>query len=96
MVVTALLKIKEEHIEDVEKKLREMVDTVVKNEPHTLEYRLHKDQSDPSVFFFYEKYKDKESFEFHSNTDYFKALFSFLLPKLDGEPKLSTFMVITD
>jgi quinol monooxygenase YgiN len=96
MVVTATLKFKAEYLEEVEQRLLEMVNTVVANEKETLEYRLHKDTADPSVFYFYERYKDKAAFDFHSKTDYFQNLFSFLLPRLDGEPVLKTYSLISE
>ena len=38
-----------------------------------IEYRLHQDNQDPSVFIFYETWEDAASLEKHVNTDHYKA-----------------------
>ncbi len=60
----------------------------VKEEEGTLVYTLHQDQNDPSVFLFYEKYKDTDALVAHSSTPHFKALFKTIKPILDGNPEI--------
>ena len=54
-------------------------------------YTLHKDQSNPRVFLFYERYKDTDALVAHSSTPYFKGLFKTLKPMLDGAPEISMY-----
>ncbi len=61
---------------------------MVKEEDGTLIYTLHQDQNDPSVFLFYEKYKDTDALVAHSSTPHFKALFKTIKPMLDGSPEI--------
>ena len=44
-----------------------------RNESGCIEYRLHQDNQDPAVFFFYETWGDAGSLEKHINTDHYKA-----------------------
>lgn len=90
MVVVAKLKARQESIEEMKTALLEMV-AKVKEEPGTLVYRLHQDAGDPSVFLFYEKYKDADALTVHSSTPHFKALFKTLKPMLDGGPEIAMY-----
>jgi quinol monooxygenase YgiN len=93
MVVVAKLTALEGKEADMEKALTDMVALVAK-EPGTLMYSLHKDQTNPRVFLFYEKYKDIEALGFHSATPYFKELFKTLKPLLDGKPEIAMYSEI--
>lgn len=93
MVVVAKLTALEGKEADMEKALTDMV-ALVAEEPGTLVYTLHKDQTNPRVFLFYEKYKDIEALGFHSATPYFKELFKTLKPLLDGKPEISMYTEI--
>ncbi|MBU1170708.1 MAG: antibiotic biosynthesis monooxygenase [Proteobacteria bacterium] len=75
---------------DMEKALLDMI-PLVKEEVGTITYTLHKDQNNPRVFLFYEKYTDLDALVAHSSTEYFKALFKTLKPMLDGKPEISMF-----
>jgi quinol monooxygenase YgiN len=44
-----------------------------RKESGCIEYRLHQDNQDPAVFFFYETWEDAGSLEKHINTDHYKA-----------------------
>ena len=90
MVVVAKLKAKSGEAEKIEEALRGMVAKVAR-EPGTLTYTLHRAQQDPCVFLFYEKYKDAAALKAHSATQYFKELFSFLKPLLDGPPEIDMY-----
>ena len=83
MVVVAKLKAKAGEEAKMEEALRGMV-VKVAQEQGTLTYTLHRSQQDPCVFLFYEMYKDDAALKVHSSTPYFKELFSFLKPLLDG------------
>lgn len=90
MIVVAKLKAKSGEEYKVEKALAEIIPKV-EQEEGTLAYTLHKSQKDPSLFLFYEKYKDKEALKYHSSTPHFKELFGKLLPLLDGSPEIEMY-----
>ena len=87
MIVVAKLKAKVGEEANMEEALRGMV-TKVAQEEGTLAYTLHRAQQDPSVFLFYEKYRDAAALKAHSSTPYFKELFGALKPMLDGAPEI--------
>lgn len=90
MIVVAKMTALEGKEAEMEKALIDMV-ALVSKEPGTLVYTLHKDQTNPRAFLFYEKYKDVESLGFHSATPYFKELFKTLKPLLDGKPEIGMY-----
>ena len=90
MIVVAKLKAKSGEETKMEEALRGMVGKVAQ-EQETLEYTLHRDKQDPSVFLFYEKYEDAAAFKAHSTTPYFKELFDVLKPLLDGAPEIGMY-----
>jgi quinol monooxygenase YgiN len=45
--------------------LIEQADTVRREEPDCLVYRVHRSRDDPEVFFFYELYTDDAAFDVH-------------------------------
>ena len=90
MIVVAKLKAKAGEEEKMEEALRGMV-VKVAQEQGTLTYTLHRSQQDPCVFLFYEMYKDDAALKAHSSTPYFKELFSFLKPLLDGAPEIDMY-----
>ena len=59
MIIVAKLKAQEGKEADLEEKLRGMVEKVA-SEDGTVTYTLHKSSYDPTLFMFYEKYKDAE------------------------------------
>ena len=90
MIVVAKLKAKSGKEEEIEKILTDMVGKVGQEEG-TLTYTLHRSRKDPTVFLFYEKYKDKDALSFHSSTPYFKEMFGTIGPLLDGDPEIEMF-----
>ena len=46
---------------------------LTRKESGCIEYRLHQDNQNPAVFFFYETWQDAASLEKHINTDHYKA-----------------------
>ena len=83
MIVVAKLKAKKDREKEMENVLREMVGNVA-SEEGTLMYSLHRSQSDPGTFMFYEKYQDSDAFQTHSTTPHFKAMFGGLKELIDG------------
>ncbi len=90
MIVVAKIKAKSGQEDDMEKAMKEIIPEVEKEEG-TLMYALHRAQNDPTVFLFYEKYKDVEALAFHSSTPHFKDLFGKIAPFLDGKPEIDMY-----
>lgn len=90
MIVVAKLKAKQGAEEEMEKVLREAVKNVA-SEEGTLTYTLHRSQSDPCTFLFYEKYKDAEALKTHSGTPHFKAMFGTLKDLVDGPAEIEMY-----
>lgn len=63
----------------------------VKQEDGTVEYILHSSQLVPGKFLFYEKYKDKHAFEYHSNNPYLQDAFRQFGDLLIEEPQVEFF-----
>lgn len=87
MVVVAKIKAVAGKEKEMEQALLAVIPKV-REEEGTLVYTLHQDQNDPSVFLFYEKYKDADALVAHSSTPHFKALFATIQPMLDGNPEI--------
>lgn len=54
---------------NVAKKLVE----ATRQEAGNISYNLYQSPFDPQSFIFYEEYKDDDAFDFHANSDHFKA-----------------------
>jgi quinol monooxygenase YgiN len=90
MVVVAKLTALKGKEAEVEQALLDLVGKV-KEEEGTLTYVLHKDQNNPCVFLFYEKYTDMDALVAHSSTPHFKATFKGLKTMLDGQPEINMY-----
>lgn len=90
IVVVAKIKATQGQEPEMEKALLDMIPKV-KEEPGTLVYTLHRDQNEPGVFLFYEKYKDMDALLAHSATPYFKALFKTIKPLMEGSPEITMY-----
>lgn len=93
IVLSAVLKAKAGKEKEMEDALKAMIPSV-QNEEDALEYTLHVSQSDPSKFFYYEKYTSKEALDFHNSTPHFKELFSKLPELLGAEPEIEFYDVV--
>jgi quinol monooxygenase YgiN len=58
----------------------------VQNEPGALIYALHRNDTTPGRFFFYERYRDQAALTAHGSTPYFKALLDTVKPLLAAPP----------
>lgn len=90
MIVVAKLKAQEGKEDLLEIELRNMVKKVA-SEDGTETYTLHRSGEDPSLFMFYEKYKDAHALKRHSTTPHFKALFATIQPLLASPPEIETY-----
>lgn len=73
-IVTIVAKItaKTDAVEAVKSELLKMI-APTRREEGCIEYRLHQDNGDPSVFIFYENWESRACLERHMNTEHFKA-----------------------
>jgi quinol monooxygenase YgiN len=85
MVVSAFFQAKEGKEEELEQAFKSMF-PLVGNERGLVTYSLNRGTADPGRFFFFERYKDKEAFDFHSSTPHFKDLFKKLKDLTVGAP----------
>lgn len=90
IVVVAILKAQAGKEKEMEDALRAMIPKV-QSEEGTLTYILHRDQKEPGKFLFYERYKDKAAFDFHSSTPYIQEFFKKIGPLLAEEPSIEMY-----
>lgn len=90
MVVIARMKAKAGKAEEMAAILKGLIPEV-KKEAGTLAYALNRNQQDPSVFLFYEKYAAAEALVAHSSTVYFKQAFKALGPLLAETPAIEMY-----
>ncbi len=89
VVVLAKIFTKPEHSDEVAGLFRDMVAWVQANEPGTLTYACNRTAADPSVFVFFERYRDQESFQAHSASARFAELAGSLGGKLSAPFELT-------
>ncbi|MBA7699176.1 (4S)-4-hydroxy-5-phosphonooxypentane-2,3-dione isomerase [subsurface metagenome] len=90
IVVAAMLKVAEGKGDEVEQKFRELVPKVLKD-PGTIAYVIHRSIDDPSKFFVYEKYEDREALKKHSSTPHFQEFFQAMSSMLAGRPEIELY-----
>ncbi len=90
IVITAVFRAKEGKEEELEALLRDFVPRVA-GEEGTLAYALHRSQSDPRAFLFYEKYTDGDALGRHSTTPHFKTLSKAMAPLIEGRPVIEMY-----
>ena len=90
ITLVAVLEAQEGKEKEMENALMEMIPKV-QSEEGTLAYILHRSQSKPGKFLFYEKYKDEAALTHHSSTPYIKELFEKVGPLLAGSPSIETY-----
>ena len=73
IVVVARIKAKPGCEKQLEESFRSMI-AKVREEPGCEQYILHRQIKDPTVFLFYEIYKDKEALDFHGKTPHMAQL----------------------
>jgi quinol monooxygenase YgiN len=83
--LTVILKSKIESVGLFAGKLNEIVAQSTK-EAACLQYELHQDKEDSSIFIFHETWKDKAGLDNHNQQTYIKAFFEDAKVLLDAEP----------
>lgn len=72
--------------------LTEMVGKVKKHEAGAVTtYSLHTSDTDPTLFLFYETYRDAEAATAHNQTDHMKAMGASLAGLLGGRPVIERY-----
>lgn len=72
ITVAAKITAKSDTIEAVKAELLKMIEPT-RQEEGCLEYRLHQDNDDPSVFVFYENWKNLACLNQHANSIHYRA-----------------------
>ncbi len=72
VTVVAKVTAKEQSVEAVKAECLKMV-APTRQEEGCIEYRLHQDMDDPSVFIFYENWKSPACLEQHMNSRHFQS-----------------------
>ncbi|WP_267404966.1 MULTISPECIES: putative quinol monooxygenase [unclassified Chryseobacterium] len=85
--LTAIIKAKEEHRNEVLEVLQNMVKETVKEEANEL-YTLHQGIEDKNQFIFYEIWKNKEGLEQHNQQPYIQAFGALVDEKLQEKPQI--------
>lgn len=90
IILTAVMQAKpgkEKEVQDILKSLF----PIVKEEKGTIEYRLHSSKAVPGKFLFYEKYKDKQAHDAHTNNTHLQDVFRQLGGLVIEEPQVEFF-----
>lgn len=90
ITIIAVLKALDGKEKELEKAFREMI-RKVQDEEGTLSYILHRAQDDPGKFMFYEKYRDIEALQYHTQTPYMKEFSTQLNSLLAEKPSIDMY-----
>ncbi len=63
-------------------------------DPGAISYVLHRDNSDPTTFLFYEQYKDEAATTYHTSTTHFKEFFKAIMPMLQSPPEIHRYSLV--
>ncbi|KIC64753.1 putative quinol monooxygenase [Chryseobacterium taiwanense] len=85
--LTAVIKAKEEHRNEVLETLQNMVKETVKEEANEL-YTLHQGIEDKNQFVFYEIWKSEEGLAQHNQQPYIQAFGALVDEKLQEKPQI--------
>ncbi|WP_294302327.1 putative quinol monooxygenase [uncultured Chryseobacterium sp.] len=85
--LTAIIKAKEEHREEVLETLQNMVKETIQEEASE-QYTLHQGIEDRNEFVFYEIWKSEEGLARHNEQPYIKAFGKLAAEKLQEKPQI--------
>ncbi|GEN76644.1 putative quinol monooxygenase [Chryseobacterium hagamense] len=85
--LTAIIRAKEEHREEVLETLRNMVRETIQEEANE-GYTLHQGIEDRNAFVFYEIWKSEEGLARHNEQPYIKAFGELAAEKLQEKPQI--------
>lgn len=84
LTVVARVSVKKEHLEDVKSELLKML-SPTRKEDGCIEYNLHQDNEDPTVFIFYETWENSASLEKHIISEHYKSYVNAVGKMLDSK-----------
>lgn len=90
IILTAVIHAKPGKEQELKNLLKSLL-PIVKQEDGTVEYILHSSQSVSGKFFFYEKYKDKQAYDYHSNNSRLQDVFRQFDGLVIEEPQVEFF-----
>lgn len=85
--LTAIIKSKPEHNEEVKRVLKNMV-VQSKKETACLQYDLHQSTDSPDIFIFHEIWDNENGFSQHNEQPYIKAFGDLVNEKLQEQPTI--------
>lgn len=92
IAIIAKLKVQDGKGDEFAEAAKEMVAAVRANEAgKALAYTLHRSQTDPNTFVFYETYADAEALDAHGKTAHMAAFGGKLRGLLNGRPEIERF-----
>lgn len=86
--VTAILHVKQEHVEDIKKLLVQASQTYVKDEG-TQEWHVHQSTKDAQQFLIYEQYRDESALDIHRANPFYKTFGESVTPWVDARTEIS-------
>lgn len=90
IILTAVIQAKPEKEQELKDLLKSLI-PLVKEEKGTVEYILHSSKAVPGKFLFYEKYKDKQAYDDHSNNTHLRDVFRQFDGLVIEEPQVEFF-----
>ncbi len=88
MAVTAILHVKEEHVEDMKKLLVQASETYLKDDG-TLEWHVHQNKRDAQSFLIYERYRDDAALDTHRANPFYKTFGESVTPWVDQRTEIT-------
>jgi quinol monooxygenase YgiN len=96
LTVVAKLKVKADRAAAFEAAAEKMLAHVRENEPGTLTYVCHRSTADPTVYLFYEVYRDQAAFAAHGGSPAMQAFFAAMGGVVEGRPEIEMYEAIGD
>ena len=90
IVVAAMVKVTEGKGDEIEQAFQKLVPKVL-NDSGTIAYAVHRSIDDPSKFFVYEKYEDREALKYHGSTLHFQEFAQTMAPLQEKPPEIGLY-----
>ena len=91
-LIGAQLKIKADQVEAFVAAAKDVI-AASRAEPGCVSYTLYQDPYEPTVFFFFEQWKDQSAIDFHFGTPHFKAFGDKLKDMADGAADITIYSI---
>ena len=91
LTVIATLKVKSDQTAAFEEEAKKMLAYVTANEPGTLVYVCNRSTADPTLYVFYEEYRDQAAFAAHGGSPAMQAFFGAMGGILAGRPDIAMY-----